>query len=287
MLKTVVAGVVLVLAVLILLPSSYSIVPNLINYQGRLQDSVGDPVDGTYMIRFRILNSQSGGTELWSETHPSVTITDGLFEVLLGSQGPGLPQTVFSSTTAWLEIILDGDTLSPRTQFTTSAYSHRVTTVDGAEAGEISGDLVVSGKVKAGDAIEPYGGIVLPSGITIQSTAGNVMVIAGTSLITVSPSGGVTIQSSTVELNATDELILSASNKVAIEAPWVDLHSTDSTVVRSDQQIKINSGTVLTAQAGTFINTSAGIQTNITSSSITNVTAGTTLDLNGSLVTIN
>ncbi|MEZ4526482.1 MAG: hypothetical protein R2941_11240 [Desulfobacterales bacterium] len=43
-------------------------VPQLINYEGTLADTSGNPVpDGTYEIQFGIYNAQSGGTPIWTE----------------------------------------------------------------------------------------------------------------------------------------------------------------------------------------------------------------------------
>jgi len=64
-------------------------VPNLINYQGRLTDASGNLLDGAgYSITFNLYSAASGGTALWTETHPNVTVTKGYFSVLLGSIKP-------------------------------------------------------------------------------------------------------------------------------------------------------------------------------------------------------
>ena len=277
--KTVITNLVLVLAIMLLLPNTHSTVPLLISYQGLLKNSAGDPLDGTIEMTFRIWNNSSGGSLLWDETHLGVVVTEGLFKVALGSQeGGGLPQSVFSGSEVWLETIVNGEAISPRTQFTTNAFSHRVSTVDGANSGILSGDLTVTGKVMATAAIEPLGGIITPGGITIQSTGNNVLIIAGSSVITVSPSGGVTIQGTSVGINATGVLTLSATSKVAINAPWVDLRS-DSLVAVSNMQTRVMAGSVINAQASTNLNLTAGGQGNIT--------AGGNLDLNGSTILLN
>ena len=72
--------------------------PQLINYQGRLTDNVGNPVaDGSYSVVFTIHDAAVAGTSVWTETHISVTITNGLFNVLLGTFDP-LIETVFTDT---------------------------------------------------------------------------------------------------------------------------------------------------------------------------------------------
>ena len=60
-----------------------------INYQGKLTDSSSVTVtDGDYNMEFKIYTTSSGGSPIWTETRTGtdkVTITSGLFSVLLGS----------------------------------------------------------------------------------------------------------------------------------------------------------------------------------------------------------
>ena len=59
--------------------------PHLINFRGRLTDSLGNPVsDGSYSLRFRIYDDSLAGNVWWEETDP-VQVKSGLFRVLLGS----------------------------------------------------------------------------------------------------------------------------------------------------------------------------------------------------------
>jgi hypothetical protein len=97
--------------------------PMLISYQGRLTDpTTGQPVaDGNYSITFRIYTTQTDGSPIWSETQ-TVSVSGGLFNVLLGSVNP-LSATVFSGTDRWLEVVVEGQTLSPRQRIASVAYS--------------------------------------------------------------------------------------------------------------------------------------------------------------------
>ncbi|HRZ30285.1 MAG TPA: hypothetical protein P5274_01290 [Candidatus Paceibacterota bacterium] len=60
-----------------------------INYQGKLTNSSGTAVaDGTYAMEFKLYDALTGGSVLWTETRTGadeVTVTDGLFSVMLGS----------------------------------------------------------------------------------------------------------------------------------------------------------------------------------------------------------
>jgi len=114
------------LAVLLLLTTMvvFAAVPQLINYQGYLTDSVGDPVaDNTYSVIFSIYNISSGGSATWSCT-TNVTTTDGAFEYILGSGCP-LPDDLFTDTTRWLGIKVGADMeIIPRIRLTTTPYSY-------------------------------------------------------------------------------------------------------------------------------------------------------------------
>jgi hypothetical protein len=59
-----------------------------INYQGRLADSSGNPINNTNPglgIAFALYDVESGGSPVWAETHANVPVSDGLFSVRLGS----------------------------------------------------------------------------------------------------------------------------------------------------------------------------------------------------------
>jgi hypothetical protein len=66
-------------------PTAYveAAVPRLINYQGRLTDTSGNPLNGTYTVVFRIYDVATAGSPLWQGTY-SVSIQKGIFNVLLG-----------------------------------------------------------------------------------------------------------------------------------------------------------------------------------------------------------
>ena len=90
-----------ILAVLLLLPAMASAAPLLINYQGRLVDTAGNPLTGAQSILFSVYDAASAGSLLWSETQ-SVTPDNGIFSVSLGGVQT-LPAAVFASDALYLE----------------------------------------------------------------------------------------------------------------------------------------------------------------------------------------
>lgn len=68
-------------------------VPNLVNYQGRLTDQTGAPLaPGAYSIQFRLWDSPSaaGGKLVWGEQQTVTVISNGVFNVILGSSNGSL-----------------------------------------------------------------------------------------------------------------------------------------------------------------------------------------------------
>ncbi len=86
-----------------------------VNYQGRLADSGGSPLDGSYGMSFSLWDAATDGNLAWGpENHTAVPVSNGLFSVGLGSQtAGGIPTTTWGGD-RYLEITVGGETLSPR-----------------------------------------------------------------------------------------------------------------------------------------------------------------------------
>ncbi|HEC79576.1 MAG TPA: hypothetical protein ENI34_10650 [candidate division WOR-3 bacterium] len=109
------------------------LVPKMLNYQGYLTDTLQIPIDDTLDMIFRIYDASTGGNELWNETQTGVIIERGVFSVILGSVN-AIPDSVFTGgTDRWLELVVDGDTLSPRTRIVSVGYAYTATYSDTAE----------------------------------------------------------------------------------------------------------------------------------------------------------
>ncbi len=86
-----------------------------VNYQGRLTDSAGAPLNGTYGMTFALYDAATDGSLVWGpEEHTAVEVSNGLFSVGLGSKTQGgIPTTTWNGD-RYLEITVSGETLSPR-----------------------------------------------------------------------------------------------------------------------------------------------------------------------------
>ncbi|MCB1058064.1 MAG: hypothetical protein KDD11_21405, partial [Acidobacteria bacterium] len=88
-------------------------------YQGRLLENTtgAGPVTGSVDIVFSIWSDLTDGTELWSESWSNVQLSSGVFSVLLGSNGSPLDPAEFQNDpTLFVQLEIDGETLSPRQQ---------------------------------------------------------------------------------------------------------------------------------------------------------------------------
>lgn len=84
--------------------------------QGRLANPDGTAVaDGAYNLSFAIYDAASGGNLVWGpESHSAVPVRGGLYSVGVGSKtGGGIPTSVWDGD-RYLEIGVNGETLSPR-----------------------------------------------------------------------------------------------------------------------------------------------------------------------------
>jgi hypothetical protein len=97
-------------------------VPHLINYQGRVTDTSGNPLTGSYNLTFRIYDALTAGNLLWEETQTGVVVTQGLFGVMLGSV---TSLSIPFDKPYYLEIKVGTEVLSPRQQITSAGYAFR------------------------------------------------------------------------------------------------------------------------------------------------------------------
>ncbi len=116
--------------------SAYSqSVPPLVNYQGQLTDDMGVPIDDTLEIRFTLFDGNSPGAMVWGEIHSAVVINEGIYNVILGSVTPIAPSLLSSDTLdLYLELIVDGQIMSPKQKLTSTLYALKADTLDGKDS---------------------------------------------------------------------------------------------------------------------------------------------------------
>jgi len=107
-------------------------VPQLINYQGRLSNSAGQPLaDGTTVdLTFAFYGVETGGTTYLTVLQEDVVVNDGLYDVLIGSGAitpgtePNLGAVFQNHQDVWMGVGVDSDgEMSPRARITSVPYS--------------------------------------------------------------------------------------------------------------------------------------------------------------------
>ena len=145
-----------VLACVLAISASYAEIPQVISYQGKVTDSSGDAIaDGTYTMRFRIYDAVTGGTMEWDSGNQTVSVSGGIFSVMLGE---GSPISLPFDEDYWLEVVIQGDTQSPRQRLGSVGYAYMA-------SGVVAG-TAVSGSVSSGTYATLQGVNYTTSGLT-------------------------------------------------------------------------------------------------------------------------
>jgi len=154
--------------------SAWAEVPSSINYQGKLTDSDRNPLTGTYEMTFFLLDAPTNGTIVWSENHPSVTVSDGIYNVQLGSvSNPFTPNLFVLYDELYLEVQIGSETLVPPQPVTCTPFSMKAavaeTVLDGAVTTVMIADSAVDTQKVADSAITS--GKIASNAITSEKIA--------------------------------------------------------------------------------------------------------------------
>jgi len=157
----------------IVLQATAFAVPEYINYQARIFDATGAPMQGTYAISFAIFDASREGNMVWGlfscdglvgEGHAdAVVVWDGWFNVILGPRDAAgrslLP--AFESQNGkprFVEIQVQGETISPRQQLLAAPYA-----MEGYHSAYATNSIYALHGVPPG-CILAYCGTVAPAG---------------------------------------------------------------------------------------------------------------------------
>jgi hypothetical protein len=111
-------------------------VPQVISYQGYLTNPGGQAVaDDDYTITFSIYNIDEGGSPIWNSGEQTVSVANGQFTYLLGSNEP-FTDDFFTDTLRWLGITIGefgvDPELTPRTRLASVPYTYQALRSDSA-----------------------------------------------------------------------------------------------------------------------------------------------------------
>ncbi|MBN9340914.1 MAG: hypothetical protein J0H52_12630, partial [Comamonadaceae bacterium] len=125
--------------------AAHAALPAVISYQGQLTQAGGGPLPGPAQLVFRLYGAATGGAALWTETHPAVALSSGVFSVQLGSAAPlALP----FDQPYYLGVSVNGGAeLAPRTPLASAPYALAAQTVaDGAVTAAKIGQVCAVGE---------------------------------------------------------------------------------------------------------------------------------------------
>ena len=163
-----------------------------IPYQGRLADADGNPITATVSMGFRLYDVPEGGVPLWTEPWAgsnAVRVSDGLFNVMLGSLNCIPPEVITGHDALWLGITVGtDDEMQPRVQLGSVPFAVQALTVpDGSITTAKIADRAVT-QAKAPFAAIAYWGV---GGSITQP--GNMKTLAITAVVNVQ--GGSPVES--------------------------------------------------------------------------------------------
>lgn len=123
--------------------ASHGSVPSILHYQGVLTDGGGTPITTNTSVTFTLWNQPTLGSIRWQEVRSITPDSEGRFAILLGQAVP-LHDSVFKFPPLYLGVQVAADPeLSPRSLLASNAFAFRISTVDGATGGSISGNTEV------------------------------------------------------------------------------------------------------------------------------------------------
>jgi hypothetical protein len=148
-------------------------------YEGRLLES-NAPVTGTRPFVFSIIDSS--GNELWNSGTQVLTVTGGLYGVVLGAAGmPPLPPTLALRANLHLRVNADGVQLSPDIPLIPALQASNAWNVMGPFMGDVNGTQQAMSVVKLQGS---------PIDLSVAPTNGEVLTFNGTSWIAAAGSVG-------------------------------------------------------------------------------------------------
>ena len=131
-----------------LMGTVWSAIPQQINIQGQLTDASGAPLNGNYSFTFGIYYIRIGGSAIFSETTSSLTVNNGIFNYLLGTN---TPLSLAFGTTYWLGINVNGDgEMTPRQPIVSVGDAYKAWNSDSAFAASTSTYLTSAANIIGG-----------------------------------------------------------------------------------------------------------------------------------------
>lgn len=137
-------GQLIVLTVLLLVGSVVSAEPNSITQQGRLTTESGQPMTGQVELRFALYDKKSGGAVVWEDVVQTDLGSSGFYSVDLGGEDNPLDPSVLDGSDLWVELTVDGKTMSPRIALNAVPYAVHAQKAQSVAKGAVSNESISS-----------------------------------------------------------------------------------------------------------------------------------------------
>lgn len=124
-------------------------VPWRMNYQGRLLDAGGQPVSKNVSVEVKIYSQETEGSALYTEAIGMVSVVNGIYSFKFGAESM---TNALAASEAWLELIVDSETLTPRKQLVAVPYALRAKEAE-VLSGSSVGYVLKSGDTMSGDLV--------------------------------------------------------------------------------------------------------------------------------------
>lgn len=99
-------------------------VPSLINYQGRMLDHNGNLISSNVMVSVGIYTNPTLGEAVYSEEIGTVAVNNGIYSFMFGTNEAEIAN-VFKNPDTWLEVSVNGTTVTPRQRLVAVPYAIR------------------------------------------------------------------------------------------------------------------------------------------------------------------
>ncbi len=245
-------------------------VPQIIAYQGRLLDAIGDPVaDGPYLIRFRIYDDPSAGSTFWDSGIRQLEAVDGNLSYNLGDT-TAIPDNLFAKyANLWLGVQVGADPeMTPRTRLASVGHAYHALRSDSTDwsgitnipAGFADGvDNIGTGDITAVNA---------GSGLSGGGSSGDVTLNIGTGSVTATHLADNSIGSSKIINNSITSADIANSTITTIDIAANSINQ-NLIVTSGVGTLEIQDGTVTSADIASNTITASNIASNtITASEI-------------------
>ncbi len=145
-------------------------VPGSVSFTARLAEG-GAPITGTRSFDLKLFDAETGGTQVWTETHNGVMVQDGLAFLSMGGQSSMLDAFTLDGSPRWLQISVNGTIMAPRLPVESVPYAIRAGTATNAETLE---------GLSATDFVT---GVTVGPGLSGGGSSGDVLLSADTAYV--------------------------------------------------------------------------------------------------------